>query len=119
MPVFNQIALAAPDIVRTCLRTWQPQSLERRTTLYASGPDRAMLASCAAADGNVRAGDVTEEGAAIAEGVDTIDVTQITDDPLALYVIAHARPHSQTSRKRYAGRPRADHRARRHQRPLS
>lgn len=92
MPVFNQIVLAAPDIDRDVFANLAAavSGTAELTTLYASGLDRAMLASRTAADGNVRAGDVTEEGAAIAEGVDSIDVTKISDDPLALNHSAYA-----------------------------
>lgn len=91
-PMFSQIVLAAPDIDRDVFANLAAavSGTAKLTTLYASGMDRAMLASRAAADGNVRAGDITDDGASVVTGIDSIDVTKISTDPLALNHSAYA-----------------------------
>jgi len=75
-PVFNQIALVAPDIDADYFRNAiAPQIVPagRRLTLYASATDEALAASHKAHDAP-RAGDAGEVPV-IVPGIDTIDVT--------------------------------------------
>jgi esterase/lipase superfamily enzyme len=82
----NQIILAAPD-----LDAAQFQKIAQRivpiakgVTLYASANDLAMKAAREAYRGTVRAGDVAKDGPVLVKGVDTIDISAISTDIIAL-----------------------------------
>lgn len=81
----NQIVLAAPDVDRHVFEdiAQEISAFSKGVTLYASSNDRAMKASRAYA-GEVRAGDISEQGPLIVNGVDTIDVSAISMAILAL-----------------------------------
>jgi esterase/lipase superfamily enzyme len=81
----TELVMAAPDMDRDVFEPLLPRLrlAADGMTLYASSADKAMLASSIKA-GGVRAGDVPPEGPVVAEGLDTIDVTALGDDPLAL-----------------------------------
>jgi esterase/lipase superfamily enzyme len=82
----NEIVLAAPDIDRDVFANLVSaiKGYGRGITLYCSANDRAMVASRQVAGGMPRAGDVPADGPVIMPGVDTIDVTEISTDLLAL-----------------------------------
>jgi esterase/lipase superfamily enzyme len=82
----NEIVLAAPDIDRDVFANLVSaiNGYGRGITLYCSANDRAMVASRQVAGGMPRAGDVPADGPVIVPGVDTIDVTEISTDLLAL-----------------------------------
>lgn len=74
----REVVLAAPDISRNAFEQLARTlgGLANGFTLYASGKDRAMLASKRVASGLTRAGDVSAvEGPLIVAGVETIDVS--------------------------------------------
>ncbi len=77
----GQIVLASPDIDASILRS-RAEAIKRspRTiTLYANGRDDALQWSKTAAGGFVRAGDVVDGKPLVIEGVDTIDLTPMSD----------------------------------------
>ena len=82
----NQIILAAPDVDRDVFVNLATniKQYSRGVTLYCSANDRAMSASRRVAGGIPRAGDVPPEGPIIITGIDTIDVTHLSTDILAL-----------------------------------
>jgi esterase/lipase superfamily enzyme len=82
----NEVVLAAPDVDRDVFSNLVSaiQGYGRGITLYCSANDRAMVASRQVAGGVPRAGDVPPDGPVIMPGVDTIDVTEISTDLLAL-----------------------------------
>ncbi len=75
----NQIVLAAPDVDRHVFEDIAREitAFSNGVTLYASSNDRAMKASRAYA-GEPRAGDISENGPVIVNGVDTIDVSAMS-----------------------------------------
>jgi esterase/lipase superfamily enzyme len=81
----SEVIMAAPDVDRDVFlkRLDQLKLVSDGLTLYASSADKAMLASRLKAEG-VRAGDIGEDGPVIAPGLETIDVTSLGDDLLAL-----------------------------------
>jgi esterase/lipase superfamily enzyme len=74
---FSRIVLAAPDIDRDVFLDLANQMKQQREhlTLYASSHDNALLAS-KGVHGTPRAGD-TAVGITVADGVDTIDVSNV------------------------------------------
>ncbi len=82
----NQVVLAAPDVDRDVFIDLAREivPIAKGVTLYASGKDRAMLASRAYAGGVPRAGDVFAGAPVVVDGVDTIDVSAASTDALAL-----------------------------------
>jgi esterase/lipase superfamily enzyme len=82
----NQIILAAPDVDRDVFVNLATniKQYSRGVTLYCSANDRAMSASRRFAGGIPRAGDVPPEGPIVISGIDTIDVTHLSTDVLAL-----------------------------------
>jgi esterase/lipase superfamily enzyme len=82
----NQIILAAPDVDRDSFENIARdlKGMARGITLYAAGNDRALGISRNFHGGVPRAGDVPPSGPVVVEGVDTIDVTAISTDTLAL-----------------------------------
>jgi esterase/lipase superfamily enzyme len=79
--LIQEIILAAPDIdAQVFKRDIAPQlaSSGCSTTLYASSNDKALLAS-RAVHGSPRAGDIWDE-VVIADGVETIDVSNVDSD---------------------------------------
>ncbi|MBI1384031.1 MAG: alpha/beta hydrolase [Rhizobiales bacterium] len=82
----NQIILAAPDIDRDVFADLVAEvaPLGQGVTLYASANDRAMVASRAYAGGIPRAGDISELGPVLEQGLDTIDVSAQSTAVLAL-----------------------------------
>jgi esterase/lipase superfamily enzyme len=81
----SEVIMAAPDVDRDVFvkRLDQLKLVSSGLTLYASSADKAMLASRLKATG-VRAGDIPDDGPVIAPGLETIDVTSLGDDLLAL-----------------------------------
>jgi len=81
----KQVVLAAPDVDRDvftdAVRELLP--LVGGVTLYASGSDRAMLAS-RTYSGGVRAGDIVGPAPLVVSGIDTIDISAASTDVLAL-----------------------------------
>lgn len=82
----NQIILAAPDVDRDVFVNLAAniKQYSQGVTLYCSANDRAMSASRRFAGGVPRAGDVPPEGPIVISGIDTIDVTHLSTDVLAL-----------------------------------
>jgi esterase/lipase superfamily enzyme len=82
----NQVILAAPDISVDEFRQVADSvtAVGRRFTLYASGTDKAMLASREVRRGVPRIGDVTEAGPIIVPKIDTLDATAVSMDVLSL-----------------------------------
>ncbi|MBS0243040.1 MAG: alpha/beta hydrolase, partial [Proteobacteria bacterium] len=83
----NQIILASPDVDRNVFETLANEinGIARGITLYAAANDKALLASRIVAGDKPRAGDVPPEGPVIVKGVDTIDITKVSTDYLALH----------------------------------
>jgi esterase/lipase superfamily enzyme len=82
----NEIILAAPDIDAGEFPKLVAQigAIARGVTLYASSNDRAMLASRTVHGSALRAGDVSNLGPVVVAGIDSIDVSAINTDFLAL-----------------------------------
>lgn len=82
---FDQIVLAAPDVDRNVFEQLARDlaKIGNGVTLYASSSDRAMDAARKVA-GVPRAGDVPPEGPVIIPGIDTIDITAVSTDSMAL-----------------------------------
>jgi esterase/lipase superfamily enzyme len=82
----NQIVLAAPDIdaAEFSKLAKNMSAVAKGVTLYASGNDLAMAASREVHRGTPRAGDVTTIGPLVVEGIDTIDISAVSTDALAL-----------------------------------
>jgi esterase/lipase superfamily enzyme len=83
----NQIVLAAPDVDRDTFEylSAQIQGVSRGITMYASSNDRALVVSRQFAGGIPRAGDVPEDlGPTVITGIDTIDISALSTDYLAL-----------------------------------
>lgn len=81
--IFDQIVLAAPDIDREVFRVQLAPKLTktaRRTTLYCSKNDLALMLSRSFNDSN-RAGD-SSNGALVLHEVDTVDASEIDTDLL-------------------------------------
>lgn len=81
LKTIGQIVLASPDIDASILRS-RADAIKRspRTiTLYANGNDDALRWSKTAAGGFVRAGDVVDGKPLVIEGVDTIDLTPMSE----------------------------------------
>ena len=81
----SEIIMASPDVDRDVFvkRIDQLKLLAGGLTLYASAADRALLASHLKS-GGVRAGDISVNGPVTVAGLDTIDITALGHDPLAL-----------------------------------
>ena len=82
----SQVILAAPDVDRDGFEflARQIQGVSAGVTLYAHANDRALEISRTFWGGVPRAGDVPEAGPVIVNGVDTIDVTEVSTDVFAL-----------------------------------
>ena len=82
----SQVILAAPDVDRDKFNIIAREitSLAKGVTLYAASNDRALGYSARFWGGVPRAGDVPATGPLIVPGVDTIDVTSLSTDSLAL-----------------------------------
>ncbi len=82
---FDQIVLAAPDVDRNVFEQLARDlsKIGQGVTLYASSSDRAMDAARRVANAP-RAGDVPPEGPVIVPGIDTIDITAVSTDAMAL-----------------------------------
>lgn len=82
---FDQIVLAAPDVDRNVFEQLARDlaKIGQGVTLYASSSDRAMDAARRVAR-VARAGDVPAEGPVIVPGIDTIDITAVSMDAMAL-----------------------------------
>lgn len=82
---FDQIVLAAPDVDRNVFEQLARDlaKMGQGVTLYASSSDRAMDAARRVAR-VPRAGDVPAEGPVIVPGIDTIDITAVSTDAMAL-----------------------------------
>jgi esterase/lipase superfamily enzyme len=85
-PLIDQLILAAPDVDAGEFEKIAASinRLARQTTLYASSRDVAMQAARKFRAGAPRAGDVTIDGPTIAASVETIDISTISTDILAL-----------------------------------
>ena len=85
-PLFNQVILAAPDIDIDVFNQLAKkiEGVAQGITLYASADDRAIKVSKLYAGGIPRAGDVPPNGPLIVQGIDTIDITVLGDNPLSL-----------------------------------
>lgn len=81
----DQVILASPDVDTTLFMQLAASlpTVSRGVTLYASSNDRAMAAS-RLFGGATRAGDIPAEGPVIVPGVDTIDVSSVSLDVLAM-----------------------------------
>jgi esterase/lipase superfamily enzyme len=82
----SQVILAAPDVDRDKFTNIARQitNFAKGVTLYAASNDRALGYSARFWGGVPRAGDVPASGPLIVAGVDTIDVTALSTDSLAL-----------------------------------
>ncbi len=83
----NQIILAAPDVDRDAFEyiAGQLQGVSRGITMYVSSNDAALGISRRFAGGVPRAGDVPADiGPSIVAGIDTIDVSALSTDYLAI-----------------------------------
>lgn len=83
---FNQIILAAPDVDRDAFTflASQIKDVGRGITMYASSNDVALNASRRFAGGVPRAGDISADGPVVVPGIDTIDISALSTDYLAL-----------------------------------
>lgn len=89
----NQIILAAPDVDRNAFEFLADQirGVGRGITMYVSANDVALGISKRFAGGVPRAGDVPEGlGPAVLAGIDTIDVTALSTEYLALHHSTYA-----------------------------
>ena len=84
--VISQVILAAPDVDRDKFDNIAREitSFAQGVTLYAASNDKALGYSARFWGGVPRAGDVPAGGPLIIPGVDTIDVTALSTDSLAL-----------------------------------
>jgi len=85
-PRIDQVILAAPDVDRDTFETMASdiRGVGRGITMYASSNDKALVASRRYA-GAPRAGDVPEGlGPFVIAGIDTIDVSALSTEYLAL-----------------------------------
>ena len=84
--VISQVILAAPDVDRDKFDNIAREitSFAQGVTLYAASNDKALGYSARFWGGVPRAGDVPSTGPLIIPGVDTIDVTALSTDSLAL-----------------------------------
>jgi Uncharacterized protein conserved in bacteria len=84
--VIHQVILAAPDVDRDNFENIarEIKGFAKGITLYAAANDRALGVSRRFHGGVPRAGDVPPSGPIVTEGVDTIDVTAISTESLAL-----------------------------------
>lgn len=84
--VISQVILAAPDVDRDKFDNIAREitSFAQGVTLYAASNDKALGYSARFWGGVPRAGDVPASGPLIIPGVDTIDVTALSTDSLAL-----------------------------------
>ena len=92
-PRLHQVILAAPDVDRDAFEhlSSQIKGISAGITMYASANDRALVVSRRFAGGVPRAGDVPADlGPAVAEGVDTIDISALSTEYLALNHSAYA-----------------------------
>jgi len=92
-PTFNQVILAAPDIDADAFRDVIAPSIQgiaERTTLYASGADRALAISRKLHGKHRRAG-YAKGGITIAEGVDTVDASKVNISFLGHWVATESR----------------------------
>ena len=82
----NEIILPAPDIDAGEFKTVAKSigDIAHGVTLYASSNDRAMLASRTAHGEALRAGDVSASGPVIIKGIQSLDVSALNTDILAL-----------------------------------
>ena len=83
----NQIILAAPDVDRDAFEyiAGQLQGVSRGITMYVSSNDAALGISRRFAGGVPRAGDVPADiGPSVVAGIDTIDVSALSTDYLAI-----------------------------------
>lgn len=82
----NEIVLAAPDIDRDAFLflNGELQGLAKGITLYASSNDVALQAARIVSNNRPRAGDIDAAGPTIAPGVDTIDVSVLSSELMAL-----------------------------------
>jgi esterase/lipase superfamily enzyme len=93
-PIFNQVALIAPDIDAAIFkRDLVPALIPRveRITLYASSQDMALAASNKVHGGYPRAGE-SGDGLVIIEGIDTIDASNLNTDFLGHSYFAQSTP---------------------------
>lgn len=84
-PLFNQIALVAPDVDADVFKhDIMPaiRGIGSRVSLYASAHDKALEASSKLHGGYPRAGNL-EDGVVIAPGLDTIDASEVETSFLA------------------------------------
>jgi len=87
LPRINQIILAAPDVDRDAFEyiASQIRDVGQGITMYVSSNDVALGVSRRFAGGIPRAGDVPVDlGPAVVQGVDTIDISDLSTDYLAL-----------------------------------
>ncbi len=84
--VISQVILAAPDVDRDKFTNIARQitNFAQGVTLYAASNDRALGYSARFWGGVPRAGDVPSTGPLVVAGVDTIDITALSTDSLAL-----------------------------------
>ena len=82
----NQIILAAPDVDRDAFEylAGQINGVGRGITMYVSSNDVALGVSRRFAGGVPRAGDVPVGGPSVVAGIDTIDVSGLSTDYLAI-----------------------------------
>jgi esterase/lipase superfamily enzyme len=76
-PRFEQVILAAPDIDSDVFQeiAGKVRGAGKAVTLYAARNDKALTSSRILAAGRARAGEVTKHGPTVAQGIDTIDIT--------------------------------------------
>jgi esterase/lipase superfamily enzyme len=81
-----QIVFAAPDVDKTDFETVAQRILptSKGFTLYASSKDVALIAARKIRRDVPRAGDITQSGPVIVQGVDTIDVSGVSTDFFSL-----------------------------------
>ena len=92
MSRINQIILASPDVDRDAFEGLAAEivGVAKGITLYAAANDRALDASRIVAGNKPRAGDVTEGGPVIVNGIDSIDITGVSTAYLALHHSGYA-----------------------------
>jgi esterase/lipase superfamily enzyme len=81
-----QVLMAAPDVDKDHYMqiATRVRAAAKGMTLYASSTDRALVASKRLAGGVSRAGDVSDSGPILVDGIDAIDVSPIGEEIFGL-----------------------------------
>ncbi len=94
--VVSQVILAAPDVDRDTFEflATEIKGVGRGITVLAASNDRALDISRRFWGGVPRAGDIPPQGPVLIAGIDTIDVTAVSTDVLAINHSGYAEKHA-------------------------